>query len=120
MIEIPTKSSFEVVENSSGDVFLKYPNGILEIFFSRSLNFEKFGVNILSSELIYIPNDVTLVDGIHANVSIDANGTDVCLMGVNVSLLKSQRSLNKLYIYEPKGSTSLTKLIHFHVIGKWK
>lgn len=128
-VNLLENNDFEVIENSSGDVFLKYPNGILEIYFYRSLEFSKNGIvgetAIFLAPNIQIPNDIPLVKGISLSACSNSAGTDIAISGINNYEFRNQANnfkIQSLYIIVgDKNVDALTnKIIDFHVIGKWK
>lgn len=125
MLAIPTMTEFEIIENANGDTFIKYPNGLLEIYFSRILDFVFFSNSLTFGYLyltrgIEIPKDIPLVKGVSINAICDSQGSDVSVQSINIhSFLENKKVIETLYVVANE-KTFNSKLIYFHVVGRWK
>ena len=125
MLAIPTITEFKIIETEQGDTFIKYPNGLLEIYFSRDLDFIFYGSTLTFGYLyisrnIIIPNYISLIKGIYINAICDSNGSDVSVQSINIhNFMINPKVIETFYVVANENAFS-HKLIHFHVVGYWK
>ena len=127
MVKIPIIT--KITTNQNNDVFIKRPNGILEILFSRSLAFAPYPTttypaNVYNHTGIAIPNEIALKKGITIEAILDANGIDASLLGINNIAFKNIKPpeifvVPSIYIATGKYDNGFEKTVHFHVFGMW-
>ena len=127
MVKIPIIT--KITTNQNNDVFIKRPNGILEILFSRSIAFAPYPTttypaNIYNRTGIAIPNEIPLKKGITIEAILDANGVDANLLGINNIAFKNIKPpeifvVPSIYIAAGKYDNDFEKTVHFHVFGMW-
>lgn len=128
MLRIPNMDTYKVIENAQEDIFIKHPNGILEIYFWKTITFNYYGefggIRLYQATNVNIPADTPLKKGITIDAIPDASGTDVVIAGIsNVFFMGLDKDfvVPSIYVFAPGVTNSqIGKIIHFHIIGKWK
>lgn len=125
---IKVQTTDEVIKNSNGDVFIKKPSGILEIYFSRNIEFKLYSSTVTFAYLyvvneVPIPTDIAIIDTVHISAILDTAGKDACVSSISIGYAKTQKPLkyiHSFYTIAPGSDSTFSKTVHFHIIGFWK
>lgn len=125
---IKLQTTDEIIKNSNGDVFIKKPSGVLEIYFSRNIEFKFYSSTATFAPLylvnnIPIPSDVAMINATHISAIFDTAGKDVCVSSISIEYSKTQKPLTNIfsfYAIAPGTDSTFSKTVHFHIVGFWK
>lgn len=124
-INILTDKDETVLIKENGDLFVKHANGLLEIYFSRTIDFKLYSNDVTFTNLfvtrgVEIPNNIEIVKGKYINAVFDTPGLDLAVSSINIDAIIANGKTFDMFVLAPKRTEQIYKKMHFHVVGLWK
>lgn len=124
-INILTDQDETILIKENGDLFVKHVNGLLEIYFSRTVDFIVFSydatfTNLFVTRGMEIPNNIEMVKGKYINAVFDTPGLDLAVSSINIDTFIANGKTFDMFVLAPNRTEPISKRMHFHVVGFWK